>query len=179
MVCKHLYAWFLFISQYYGLGVILLSLYLIILCSLYLLWFTINTYLWRCNILVLNTPLFRAQLCKKISLILLLADIVLAWLIIASFGASIIRAFVAVLKVISVDCDLGLWFIASSYMRLISHYLSSSRVSSILLTCGLHILTSSCSTSQYLTRYLEILQYISCSIYLAPRLSTHKGPSIF
>ena len=77
MVYKYLYIWFLVISQFYSLSTISLLLYLTILCSLYLLWFTINTYLQCCNIPVLNTPLFRAQLCKKISLILLFANIVL------------------------------------------------------------------------------------------------------
>ena len=74
-VCKHLYIWFLFISQCYGLGAILPSLYLIILCLLYLLQFAINTYLWHYNTPVLNTSLFRAQLYKEILLRSLLIDI--------------------------------------------------------------------------------------------------------
>ena len=80
LVCKHLYAWFLFISQCYSLGTISTSLYLTILYSLYLFWFTINKYLWCYNILVLNTPPFKAQLHKEISLILLLIDIALVLL---------------------------------------------------------------------------------------------------
>ena len=37
--------------------------------------FTINTYIWLYNTPVSHTPLFRAQLCKKILLVLFLTDI--------------------------------------------------------------------------------------------------------
>ena len=78
IVYEDLYAWFPLSFNFIVLAQYQLYLTLWPCASFTYFNFTTNTYLRLCNIPVLNSFLFRAQLCKKILLTLLLATIVFA-----------------------------------------------------------------------------------------------------